>query len=73
MEKWETTDFGSFFQFKTLTMFPYDQSLIDISLLSDQEIDWINNYHKKVYARLSPLLNSEEKEWLAAKTTPLNS
>lgn len=68
VEKWETTDFGQFFQFKTLTMFPYDQSLIDIPLLSAQEIEWINNYHQKVFARLSPMLNEEEKNWLAEKT-----
>lgn len=68
VEKWETTDFGRFFQFKTLTMFPYDQSLIDISLLSAQEIEWINNYHQMVFARLSPMLNEEEKNWLAEKT-----
>lgn len=71
VEKWQTTDFGPFFRFKTLTMFPYDKSLIEIEILSEMEINWINNYHKQVYDRLSPLLTENEKNWLAAKTSPI--
>lgn len=73
VEKWMTTDFGPFFRFKTLTMFPYDKTLIDLKMLTPYEIDWINEYHKKVYARLSPLLTDEEKEWLAGKTSPIQN
>ena len=71
VEPWETTEFGQFYQFKTVTMYPYDKNLIDISLLSDQEIDWVNQYHKQVYDRLSPHLTEEETTWLADKTSPL--
>lgn len=71
VEHWKTTEFGPFYQFKTLTMFPYEKNLMDLSILTDKEIDWINNYHKEVYARLSPLLNEEEKAWLATKTSPI--
>ena len=71
VERWETTDFGPFFQFKTLTMFPYDKKLMDFSMLTDQEIEWINDYHKEVYNRLSSLLSDEEKKWLAEKTSPI--
>ena len=73
VEKWKTTDFGEFFRFKTLTLFPYDKTLIETSILSQQEVDWINDYHRKVYARLAPLLNEEEKTWLAQKTSPISS
>lgn len=71
VEKWKTTDFGPFFRFKTLTMFPYDAKLIDLDLLTPQEIDWINDYHKQVYSRLSPHLDESEKAWLAEKTAEL--
>ena len=71
VEKWKTTDFGPFFRFKTLTMFPYDKNLIDTSMLNQEEINWVNDYHKMVYNRLSPLLSKEEKEWLASKTSEL--
>ena len=71
VEKWKTTDFGQFFQFKTLTMFPYDKQLIDLALLTPQEIDWINEYHQTVYNRLAPHLTTEEKVWLEKKTSTL--
>lgn len=71
VEHWKTTEFGPFFEFKTITMFPYDQTLIDTDLMTREEIDWVNNYHKKVYARLSPYLNDDETKWLAEKTAPL--
>ena len=71
VEKWKTTEFGPFFRFKTLTMFPYDKTLMDLSIMTPQEIEWVNNYHKEVFDRLSPFLNEEEKNWLADKTSPL--
>lgn len=64
-------EFGDFYRFEVLTLFPYDRSLIDTSILSAQEIEQVNNYHKQVYDRLSPYLNDSEKQWLAAKTKEL--
>lgn len=72
VELWKTTDFGPFYEFKTLTMFPIDKTLLDLSILSPQEIDWLNDYHKQVYDRLSPLLDEEDKAWLAEKTAPVS-
>jgi len=60
----KTTAFGDFYAFETLTLCPIDTSLIDFSLLSPEEIDWLNDYHQKVYDELSPLLSEEEAEWL---------
>ena len=60
----KTTEFGDFYAFETLTLCPIDTSLIDYSFLSHEEIDWLNDYHKKVYNDLSPLLSTEEAEWL---------
>jgi Xaa-Pro aminopeptidase len=70
--KTQTTDFGDFYAFETLTLCPIDTRLIDYSLLSSEEIDWLNNYHLKVYDELSPLLSSEEKEWLREERNFLN-
>ncbi len=64
-------EFGDFYRFEVLTLFPYDRSLIDCSMLTAQEIAQINNYHKQVYDRLSPYLNDTEKQWLAEKTHQL--
>ncbi len=54
------TEFGRFFDFETMTLCPYEPDLIDISLLSDDEIDWINRYNLEVLERLSPLLDDNE-------------
>ena len=40
-------------------------------MLTVDEIEWINNYHKTVYDKLSPLLNDEEKAWLANATSKI--
>lgn len=64
-------EFGDFYKFEVLTLFPYDSSLIDRSMLTPGEVEQVNNYHKQVYERLSPYLTEEEKAWLADKTKEL--
>ena len=64
----ETADFGNFLDFETLTLFPYDQNLIDTTMLSNEEIGWINDYHKRVRELLTPHLSAEQVEWLNNKT-----
>lgn len=63
-----STDFGSFYCFRTITLCPFDTRPIKKSLLTQPEIDWINGYHKFVYSKLSPFLNEEEAAWLKEKT-----
>lgn len=63
----EKTDFGQFLQFETVTLFPIDTNLVEASLLTKVEKLWLNNYHKRVYKKLSPHLSSEEQDWLLAK------
>ncbi|MGQ1889710.1 aminopeptidase P family protein [Thermophagus sp. OGC60D27] len=62
------SDFGTFFDFETLTLCPIDTSLIIEKMLSPKEMQWLNNYHEKVYSCLAPELNAEEQEWLKQKT-----
>lgn len=66
-----TAEFGDFCKFEVLTLFPYDSSLIDRSMLTPGEVEQVNNYHRQVYERLSPYLTEEEKAWLADKTKEL--
>ncbi len=61
------TEFGKFLKFETLTLFPINQDLINVDMLTEQEVEWINNYHKMVYDNLSPNLNEKEREWLELK------
>ena len=60
-----------FLCFENLTRVPLETKLIDKSKLTDFEIDWVNNYHKKVYEDLSKLINKEDRdliEFLKIKT-----
>ena len=61
------TEFGEFYGFEALTVFPIETQLIDKTLMQQHEIDWLNNYHKIVFATISPKLKPSEKDWLAEK------
>jgi Xaa-Pro aminopeptidase len=67
----EETEFGQFLKFDTVSLCYIDKSLIDISLLDQKEISWLNNYNYEVYEKLSPFLSDEEKLWLRDKTEPI--
>ena len=58
-------------QFETLTLCFYDTSLIEMSLMSPEEIAWINAYHARVFEETAPLLNEEERAFLAKKCKAL--
>ncbi|MCQ2741350.1 MAG: aminopeptidase P family protein, partial [Alphaproteobacteria bacterium] len=67
-----TTDFMSpMLCFEPLTLVPFDLRLINKALLTQEELNWINAYHQKVYDTVSPLLKSETATWLKQKTLPL--
>ena len=62
------TEFGQFLQFEPLTLCPIDTTPIIRELLSQEEIDWLNQYHEMVFEQLSPHLEADEREWLRAQT-----
>jgi Xaa-Pro aminopeptidase len=64
----ETTEFGQYLKFETLTLCPIDTKAIDKSLLTDVEIQWFNDYHRFVYQEVADLLNDEKRRWLSEKT-----
>ncbi len=70
-QQWETTEFGDFYDFETLTLFPFDTTLLETSIMTEDELEWLNTYHQKVCSTLSPLLNDDERKWLAAKCAPV--
>lgn len=60
---------GEFLTFETLTLFPYETKLIEFSLLTPSEVEWINNYHQHVFDELSPWIEGEKSyEWLKNST-----
>jgi Xaa-Pro aminopeptidase len=55
-------------EFEVLTYVPFDQKLVDKALLSQSEINWLNNYHRKVNSHISPLVNDTSITWLKRAT-----
>lgn len=66
-----TTEFGKFYKFETLTLCPFDRSLFDTSIMTNSEIEWLNEYHELVRKSLSPDLEGADLEWLEKNTAPL--
>lgn len=64
-------EFGSFLQFETLTLLPYERKLIKKENLTNEEKNWINSYHKKTYDLLAPHLDKETRSWLKNKTSEI--
>lgn len=61
-------EMGEFYKFDTISYCPIDLEGIDVSLLDEEEREWLNNYHRTVYEKLSPYLNEEEKKFLEKET-----
>lgn len=64
----QTNAFNEFYAFEALTLAPIDTTIVKKELLEQAHIDWLNAYHERVYASLSPLLNEEEREFLKEMT-----
>ena len=60
--------------FENLTYLPYERNLIDLNLISNDMMKYIDDYHKKVYEVLSPFVKDDQKvlDYLKRKTKPLN-
>jgi Xaa-Pro aminopeptidase len=68
----ENGQFGEMLAFETLTLCPIDTRCIEVSLLSDEELVWLNRYHEEVGRRLAPLVQGDALAWLNARTQPLS-
>ena len=61
----------TFLEFETLTLCYYDTRMMDLSRMTTEEIQWINDYHAWVYAEVAPLLPAAEAAWLKEKCKAL--
>ena len=62
---------GKSLSFETLTLAPIDRALIDLGLLTSEEIAWIDAYHARVADEIGPLVDEATKEWLEQATRPI--
>jgi Xaa-Pro aminopeptidase len=67
----QTTEFGAFLNFETLTLCPIDTRCIERELLNTSETDWLNGYHATVRSRLAPHVSGAAAQWLEASTRPI--
>lgn len=67
----ETTVYGDFCEFETVTLCPIDRKLVNPGLLSKEQLTWLNRYHTEVYEKLSPHLTDEIRQWLKLQTQPI--
>ncbi len=66
-----TPEHGEYLAFETLTLCPIDTRCIDLSLIRDDELAWLNAYHAEVHRRLMPLLDGDALAWMMERTRPL--
>ncbi len=65
----EENEFGKFLQFETVTLFPYNRKLINVKMLTEKEIAWVNQYNQRVYEKISPYIKEEKiLNWLKEET-----
>lgn len=64
----KSEEFGEFLRFETLSLYPFERECLELSLLDKSEIEWINDYHTRVYQELSKHLDEPMREWLERKT-----
>lgn len=62
------SEFGEFLHFETVTYCPIDTRLLDKSLLDQVEVDWLNDYHRQVYAELKDRVAGAALDWLTERT-----
>ena len=67
----EETECGRFLQFETLTLCPVDKAPIVREMMFQEEMDWLNQYHQRVFDTLSPHLSPSETDWLREVCAPL--
>ncbi len=66
------SEFGEFLKFETLTLCPYERELIDLSLLTEEERRWVDEYHRRVFDVLSGLVDGKSENWLRNACAPLS-
>jgi Xaa-Pro aminopeptidase len=59
-------------EFEALTLAPIDVALVDTTIMTADEIDWLNSYHARVRSTITPLVDAKTAVWLEGATQPLS-
>lgn len=67
----EKNEYGQFLKFEFLTFVPIDLEAVDKSLMTQRDVELLNEYHKQVFEKIGPHLDEDEKAWLKAATAAI--
>lgn len=65
-------EYGTFLGYEPVTYCPIDTTPVLVEQLDDEEIAWLNEYHRTVYEKLAGCLEEDERAWLKEKTAPIS-
>ena len=68
---WKETEYGRFLKMEPLTLFPIDRKAIDVEMMTREELEYLNEYHHRVYEALAPHVEPETLTWLKEACRPL--
>ncbi|MEY4764204.1 MAG: hypothetical protein RI907_877 [Pseudomonadota bacterium] len=66
-----TPEHGDYLGFETLSLCPIDTRCIELGLMSEEDLAWLNAYHAEVRRRFTPLVSGDALAWLTARTQPV--
>ena len=64
----DSTSYGRFLHFKPITLVPIDLDAVVPEMMTPEDKELLNNYHRHVYETIAPHLNEEERTWLKEYT-----
>lgn len=67
----EKNEYGQFMKFEFLTFAPIDLEAVDKSLMTERDVELLNEYHRQVYEKIGPYLDEDEREWLKGATAAI--
>eukprot|EP01100_Stratorugosa_tubuloviscum_P002603 TRINITY_DN1618_c0_g1_i1.p1 TRINITY_DN1618_c0_g1~~TRINITY_DN1618_c0_g1_i1.p1 ORF type:complete len:623 (+),score=239.91 TRINITY_DN1618_c0_g1_i1:59-1927(+) len=62
---------GEYYCFEPITLVPIQKKMFELNILSNHEINWINEYHKKCWEIVGPFTEGKVKDWLRESTLPI--
>ena len=69
--KGEKTEYGQFYHFETFTVVPIDATPLKTEMMSQEEIDWVNNFNRHAYETVAPHVSPRAEKWLKKVSAPI--
>lgn len=70
--KGEKTEYGQFYHFDTFTVVPIDTIPLKVEMMTQEEIDWLNDFNRHAYETVSPYLSERAEKWMKKATAPIS-